>query len=372
MENLDDGYDNTTFYYGEDEEDIISESECDESEFVCLDCNTTISVREKGCSVFKKLCAKCKLAERDLLLGENGSCDDKNKDDKSDDHLNPDDSKVDGDPIVNLPNSSKTKEIGVEETVNDEAKSKDMDCNSAGFYASFWTNDPSVTLYVGGHELLFTHKKFHHGPHKSYYDLEFLSIAPLLFNYFLLAAVALVKDKTVFHSQCWVEHKKSKDRYLLLCVLRAKCLQVRYDFLLWDIDVNVIYLMCGVKKMSEYIFLPDVKVDREEATDVLVLYLKDPKNSLALRPGHPNKDEYGNLLPLDGFDPINHGMEGLSAKRGRKQRNLLGEELATASVSVRGKKGRPAKKVSARPEPKRARKITVSEGACVSSVSSFL
>lgn len=313
-------YSNSAYF--SDEENFVGTQdgdEVDEDPFTCTDCSTIVPRDQKGCSIFKKLCATCKSAERDLLVG-----------------------------IVQKMKDPSENEGGLSGDIDDEGTTNThkehrnppddppefADINSAGYLASFWTDASSVQLIVGGEEILFSEKKYHHGPHKSYLDLEVTAIAPLCFNYYVLAAIAMVKDKKVLYSRCWVEHKCKGARYILLCVLRAKCLQVRYDFLLWDKDTHVIYLVCGIKKMEAYRFLPDVTVDHKEAIEVLCAYLKEPSNKLALLPGHPNKDEYGNLLPPDGFDAIAEGMEGLSSKRNRKQRNLQSEEMVSVVVGT--------------------------------------
>jgi len=173
---------------------------------------------------------------------------------------------------------------------------------------------------------MFARKKFDHGPHRCFLDLEAISNLPKLFNYFVLSAVALDKEKKVFYSKCYIQHKVTGKRYLLVAVLRSKCLHVRYDFVVVDEeDDNAVSLLCGISKMNPFNFLPDVKVDLEAAQEILARFLCDPKNKLALVEGHADKDEYGGLIQNGDFDPLQMGLGGAKAgKRSRKQTSKFG------------------------------------------------
>jgi hypothetical protein len=365
----DPSYSNSAYF--SDDDDVAGSQKPQESDvedtFVCTDCSETVTRDQKGCSALKKLCVTCKNAERDILLGNNQkkasnslrntrlANEDRGSENEESDIEGESSSKKDKE-TVNLPENS------TEDTV---------DVNSAGYFASFWSDDPSVQLVVGGEEVLFSEKKYHHGPHKCYMDLEVTSVAPLCFNYYVLAAVAMVKDKQVLYSRCWVEHKSKGDRYLLLCVLRAKCIKVRYDFLLWDKETHVIYLVCGIKKMGAYRFLPDVTVDHKEAVEVLCAYLNEPKNQLALMPGRANKDEYGNMLPLDGYDAIAVGIEGLTSKRNRKTRDLHNVEVSPTAVALK-RGGKVAAKKGTTTTTTTTTKTGHKEGSSANNVSAAL
>ena len=80
----------------------------------------------------------------------------------------------------------KEKEEGKENSENSE----DPEFNSLAFTQCFFSDETSFTLKVGGEEQLYTRKKFQHGPHRCFLDLEALSKMPKLFNYYLLSAVA--------------------------------------------------------------------------------------------------------------------------------------------------------------------------------------
>ena len=145
---------------------------------------------------------------------------------------------------------------------------EETDYNAITFPGPFFTDESSVSLHVGGEAQLYTQKKFSHGPHRCFLNLEVRS--KLLLNYFFLSAIAMDKEKCVFYSRCWIEHKSSKKQYLMLAVLRSKCLHVRYEFLLCDYkDGKSVFMLCGVSKMALYVFLPDIDVNHDEAKDIL-------------------------------------------------------------------------------------------------------
>lgn len=214
---------------------------------------------------------------------------------------------------------------------------KDMEFNSLAFTQCFYSNETSFSLFVGGVDQNYARKRFDHGSHICFLDLEALSNLPKLFNYFILSAVALEREKKVFYCTCYIEHKATKRRYLLLAILRSKCLAVRYDYVVCDEeDNNCVSLLVGITKMNPYNFLPDVEVDLAAAREILRSYLCDPANKLALIEGQVNKDEYGHLVGSDDMDPLQLGLDGgSSAKRSRKKISRYGE---VESVKKQGRK----------------------------------
>lgn len=218
-----------------------------------------------------------------------------------------------------------------DESRHDEKKTED-DCdntefNSIAFTECFYGKETSFSLKVGCNDQNYARKRFDHGPHFCFLDLEALSKLPKLLNYFVLSAIALAHEKRVIYSTCYIEHKALKKRYLLLAILRSKCIGVRYDFVICDEeDGNCVSLLVGISKINPYVFLPDVKVDLTTARETLRSYLCDPSNRLALIEGHPNKDEYGHLVGSDDVDPLQMGLAGNSAgARTRKATEFFGE-----------------------------------------------
>ena len=289
------GYNNDLEFGESDEENdiIMPENEIDVK---CSSCDAHFNIKEKGVSRLKNLCAQCFLKDKadvQELFDE-----------------------VEGSKEVN---NSKTETV--EQTVNDkppelepEIKS-DLVMNNAvemqaavdfndkeTFLASFYSSDASFSLSIGGEEQLYAHKRYHHGPHKCFVDVEVLSHMPLMLNYFLLSAV--VTRSHVYYSRCWIEKKKTGKRFVLLCVLRTKCLQVRYDFLLWDPVEDKVSQECGITKMEHYVFLPDLSVDHAFAVEKLKAHIEDPVRKLALLPGADNKDAEGHIIPSGGIDPL--------------------------------------------------------------------
>ena len=191
------------------------------------------------------------------------------------------------------------------------------DFNALAFFAQFFSDETSITRNVGGEDQLYTQKKFHHGPHRCFLDLEVRSNVPLMLNYYLLSAVATEKEKIVYYSRCWIEHRNSKKRYIVLAVFRSKCLHIRYEFLLYDPDNDTIFLLCEISKVVSYVWLPDVELDHAHAKEQLKRYICDPQHRLALIPGTPDKDEYGHFI-VDGFDPLAAALDGGGGKRKRK------------------------------------------------------
>lgn len=248
--------------------------------------------------------------------------------------------------------AEKADEISQEEGKENSENSEDPEFNSLAFTRCFFSDETSFTLKVGGEEQLYTRKKFQHGPHRCFLDLEALSKMPKLFNYYLLSAVATDHKKEAYYAKCYVEHKVFKKRYLLLAILRAKCLSVRYEFVLCDEeDDNAVFILCGISKIDPYIFLPDVKVDFEAAEEILASYLCNPKNRLALIEGHADKDEYGSLVAPNSIDPIGEGISGAggSNKRRSKQTKRFGVECDLPADKKRKKNQSkvPKKKVRA-------------------------
>ena len=57
--------------------------------------------------------------------------------------------------------------------------------------------------------------------------------------------------------RCLVEKAKDREKYLLLCVLRAKYIRVRYDYLLWNPVNDVGFVKCGITSMETIVLLSD-------------------------------------------------------------------------------------------------------------------
>jgi len=182
---------------------------------------------------------------------------------------------------------------------------------------------------------------------------------PKMLNYYYLSAIAMEKERVVFYARCWIEHKQLRKRSILAAVFRSKCLHIRYDFVLVDPSNEYsISMLCGVSKMSPYVFLPDVPVDHAAVIEVLSRYICDPDNKLALIPGHPDKDEYGHFIH-DGFDPIASALDGVSTgKRTRIQR--IASEGNDATVDLKPKRKPKPKKPKAKPKPKPKAKAKIS------------
>jgi hypothetical protein len=244
------------------------------------------------------------------------------------------------------------------------------DYNSRGFLRLFFTDETSISKQIGGEEQLFTQKRFHHGPHRCFLDLELRSKLPAMMNYYLLSAVSMDKEKVVYYSRCWIEHKQLRKRYVLLAVFRSKCLHIRYEFVLCDPDDGYsISMLCGVSKMSPFVFLPDIPVDHAAAKEALSRYVCDPNNKLALIPGRPDKDEYGHFIE-DGFDPIANALDGASSgKRTRIARNLS-DGGTGASTVPKAKKGKP--KPKPKPKAKKPRKEAEEVSAIIAVYTSHL
>jgi hypothetical protein len=240
--------------------------------------------------------------------------------------------------------------------VNASVGENELDVNSLAFLGQFFSDETSVSRKVGGEDQLYTQKKFHHGPHRCFLDLEVRSENSLMLNYYLLSALVIEKPRRVFYSRCWIEHKKYKKRYILLAVFRTKCLHIRYEFLLYDPESGSVFLMCGVAKMELYVWLPEVELDHAHAKELLKRFICDPQHKLALIPGTPDKDEYGHFL-ADGFDPLEVALGGGAIpKRVRNRPN-------NASVGGGGGVGSQARampngKGKGKQQPKKAKAIT--------------
>jgi hypothetical protein len=185
-----------------------------------------------------------------------------------------------------------------------------------------------------------------------------------MLNYYLLSAVAIEKPRAVFYSRCWIQHKKSKKRYICLAVFRTKCLHVRYEFLLYDPDSGSVFLLCGVSKVELYVWLPDVELDHAHAKELLKRFICDPQHKLALVPGTPDKDEYGHFLS-DGFDPLEVALGGgVIPKRVRNRPNLSVNGGGGVGSQARVPKKQQAKKQQAKKQqPKQTAKATPKKNA---------
>jgi hypothetical protein len=354
----DTSFDNTIYCSDDDDENDSS----DEAELECKKCSLQFRTNDKMCSKLRELCAKCFKADKDLVnslqdpekLAKLSSlvesvdayteAIDKDNTDigaskksgpavgvtSSDTSTTPKDntdtgaSKKSG-PAVGVTSSDASttpKDNTDTETANGAIIIDEENVMSTEdiLIASFHTDEASLTANIGGGDgQLYVHKKFAHGPHKCLIDLEAQSKIPLMHSYYLLSALACKnKTRSALYSRCWVETKKGGKLYLLLCILRAKCLYIRYDFLLWDPMSCVVFLLCGISKMAAYRFLPDRVVDHEFAVNLLKEYICNPKNNLELRPGSVNKDEYGALMS-SGYDPIEAGLDG--TKSDKRKRN---------------------------------------------------
>jgi hypothetical protein len=354
LEMADTSFDNTI--YGTDDDDENDSG--DETELKCKKCSLQFRTNDKMCSKLRELCAKCFKEDKDLVNSLQDTKKLANLAESPDVHTeageedNPEEdnsaSKESGPPVGvttsnkdNTDTSAASKEsglpLGVTSSDTSTTNEDNTDTNKTAnatieideenamspediLMASFHTNEASHTAMIGGGDgQLYVHKKFAHGPHKCLVDLEAQSKIPLMQSYYLLSALACTnKIRSALYSRCWVETKKGGKLYLLLCILRAKCLHIRYDFLLWDPVSCVVFLLCGISKMSAYRLLPDRVVDHEFAVNLLKEYICNPKNSLELRPGSANKDEYGALMS-SGFDPIEAGVSG--AKSSKRERN---------------------------------------------------
>ena len=236
------------------------------------------------------------------------------------------------------------------EPEDEQGKKEDADFNSVAFTYCFFGDETSFSLKIGGQEQMFARKKFQHGPHRCFLDLEALSKLPKLFNYFVLSAVAMDKENKVFYCKCYIQHKVTGKRYLLLAILRSKCIKIRYDFVLCDEENdNEVTLLAGISKMGPYNFLPDEEVDFDASRDILARFLCSPKTKLALIEGQADKDEYGNLISSGDFDPLQLGLSGSGArKRSRKQTLKFSEDDSNPSPAKKAK----AKKQGLRGKPK--------------------
>jgi hypothetical protein len=373
----DDGYDNSFSY--DTENDDLDKERISES-LTCKKCAKEFIIGTKGSSELKELCSQCYAAAvDDLLLVEKEVTGDTASDSSNlkDKEVVEDEGKVIA-TIINsvlfLPTHSQQNEDKVDgdDALNETQNYTDangVDVNSKDFLRLFFTDETSVSMQIGGEEQLYTQKKFHHGPHRCFLDLEVRSVLPLLLNYYLLSAIAMEKERVVFHSRCWIEHKALRRRYILLAILRSKCLHVRYDFILLDPDGNIISLLCGISKMAPFVFLPDVPVDHAAVKEILSRYICDPDNKLALIPGHPDKDEYGHFI-VDGFDPLAAALDGGgNSKRKRTQRQVQqgdAVDRTTAKTKTKAKPQTKAKRKSkakpqAKPQVKKPRKGSAKE-----------
>lgn len=127
-------------------------------------------------------------------------------------------------------------------------------------------------------------------------------------------------------------------------------------------------MLCGVSKMSRFVFLPDVPVDHAAAKEVLSRYICNPDNKLALIPGHPDKDEYGHLI-AGGFDPIAAALDGSgSGKRTRIQRIVsdgdVGGSTAPKPKAKRKPKAKPKPKAKTNTKAKKPEKGAAYEQVC--------
>jgi hypothetical protein len=173
-----------------------------------------------------------------------------------------------------------------------------------------------------------------------------------MLNYYLLSAVAMEKPRKVFYSRCWIQHGKTKTRYILLAVFRTKCLHVRYEFLLYDPSNGTVFFLCGLAKMELYVWLPDVELDHAHAKELLKRFICDPQHKLALVPGTPDKDEYGHFI-VAGFDPLEAALDGAIPKRARKRPNVSVGGGGGVGSQARIPKGKQAKKGKQQPKKKK-------------------
>ncbi len=229
----------------------------------------------------------------------------------------------------------------------------DVDVNALAFLGQFFSDETSISRNVGGEDQLYTQKKFHHGPHRCFLDLEVRSNIPLMLNYYLLSAVATEKPRTVYYSRCWIERRKSKKRYIVLAVFRSKCLHVRYEFLLYDPENDTVFLLCGISKVANYVWLPDVELDHAHAKEQLKRHICDPQHKLALIIGTPDKDEYGHFI-VDGFDPLAAALDGGGGKRKRQRKSTQSgaDTVAKPKPTVKPVSNKSKPKVTPKAKPK--------------------
>lgn len=241
--------------------------------------------------------------------------------------------------------AEETTEPATEANPEPAATSKESKKKTAAkpFAEFFLSKDVSFSVEHNGYTRCYARKKFRmDGDNgrtiKLYIDPEVLSMAPVLREYYVLSAHFNPSSKNPLMSMCWVQHYKSAKRFVVLCYLRTKCHEPRYDIVVWSEDDGVL-LWTGITKMKPFEFDFDTAVDVDALKKVLCDYLKEKHFSGALK----NKDETGTWI-VDGFDPVEVGVAAASAsnKRGRSSRKRTTRVLHDAGAPVKKRKQKTA------------------------------
>jgi hypothetical protein len=242
-----------------------------------------------------------------------------------------------------------------EKTEDKPAKEKPLTSADDPMLQSFLSKEMSFEFQIGSFAQCFVQKRFKTDPSASvlqfYVDIELLDKLELVYDYYVLSAHFNRSSKQLVFSQSVVKHKFGA-KYVVLCVLRTKCVKPRYDIILLRVSDGKVFRLIGLTQFrKDYVYCSEEAFDPEVAFDALKEFFV--ANDLYWDKSRPNKDEQGNP-DHETWDP-SMGTATLPArKRGTPSRyddtNFMDKNTSAKKTKLnkRGKRagkgrGRPAK-----------------------------
>ena len=255
----------------EDEMSISSKggSDLDSDPIECVECRAQFLETDTGCSAFRELCPDCFSKDKNCI------------DDEADDADSKQTPIVDEEEDESADGSSKQQEEDEEngqhvEEGDDGHKNQDENCDASlkaykqRMIDVFLSGDITNSTTVAGTDQTFVRKTFKMDkagtPLRLFIDLELKDKCPLLYDYFMLSAHVNSKTKQFVHS--WVVVKDNMGRkFIVMCVLRTKCVEPRYDAVLISCTnlTNVFRVIGTTKFFKNYVTLPDEEYEEQTA-----------------------------------------------------------------------------------------------------------
>jgi hypothetical protein len=170
--------------------------------------------------------------------------------------------------------------------------------------APFMSADVSFEVELGKIAQVFVRKKFKMDPSGSvlqlYVDLEKADKLDEVYEYIVLSAHFNRSTKQLVYSQSVVKHK-SGALYVVLCVLRTKCIKPRYDVVVYRISDGLVFRLVGLTQFrKDYVYDPNQSFDPEACFEALKNFFAE--NEMFWDRLIPNKLETG-APDFDTWDP---------------------------------------------------------------------
>jgi hypothetical protein len=341
--------------------DFSAGSDNDDNEdtetLVCLRCQDVFSCNARGCDLEERICPVCVKKEMSDVIQQ--IIDDDKKDDST---PNVEETNALTIASAKTPADAETTAEEAMETAGEVVIPPAKQTDHArirrvtAILEALLGDDVSVTIAMAGRDQTYVKKRFK--TDKStivtlFIDLETIDSIPLLFDYLVLSGHVNSKLKRACFSRVVIRDSHGK-KYVLLCILRTKCVNPRYDVLVLDVACTdpllAVTRQLGLTNLFKFFtFLPDEPFDHGYALEQLKAYVH--RANLVWTKEGPNKDACGRLMS-DGFSPFIPvevdvdaavDVDGAAPLLGRRvsnrDTNTFAEEQAAGKLKSRGRRG---------------------------------